>query len=71
MLHVAISGSTRALFVPAGLNPIRAAAVAMLGARRLSAGESDDVERFVPTYLRKSDAELQRADAVEILPQDG
>ena len=61
----------RALFVPAGLNAIRAAAVAMLGARRLSAGESDDVERFVPTYLRKSDAELQRADARQILPQDG
>ena len=58
------SGS-RALFVPSGLNWIRAAAIAVLGARRLSAGDADDVERLVPTYLRKSDAELQHADTKE------
>ena len=51
----------RALFVPSSLNVIRAAAVAVIGARRLSAGDSDDIERFVPTYLRRSDAELKRA----------
>jgi tRNA threonylcarbamoyladenosine biosynthesis protein TsaB len=59
--RIVASIGPRALFVPASLNSIRAAAVAVLGARRLSAGDSDDIERFVPTYLRKSDAELQRA----------
>ena len=53
----------RALLVPPSLNLIRAASVAVLGARRLSAGASDDIERFVPTYLRRSDAELQRSAA--------
>lgn len=53
----------RARFVPPSLNSIRAAAVAVLGAHRLSVGDSDDIEQFVPTYLRKSDAELQRNGA--------
>jgi tRNA threonylcarbamoyladenosine biosynthesis protein TsaB len=52
----------RAVFVPAALNSIRAATIAMLGARRLCAGQPDDVERLVPTYLRRSDAEIKRAD---------
>ena len=52
----------RALFVPTGLHSIRAAAIGMLGARRLSSGDSDDIERLVPTYLRKSDAEMALAD---------
>lgn len=50
-----------ALFAAAGLNTGRAAAIAALAARRLSAGEADDVETLVPTYLRKSDAELKMA----------
>ena len=53
----------RAQFAPPGLNPIRAAAVAILGARRLADGEADDVELLVPTYLRRSDAEKSLAGA--------
>jgi tRNA threonylcarbamoyladenosine biosynthesis protein TsaB len=53
----------QAVFVPAERNAIRAATIAMLGARRLVGGHADDVERLVPTYLRKSDAEIKRADA--------
>lgn len=53
----------RALFAAGALNATRAATIAMLGARRLIAGRSDDVERLVPTYLRKSDAEIKGAAA--------
>ncbi|KPJ77077.1 MAG: hypothetical protein AMJ54_09345 [Deltaproteobacteria bacterium SG8_13] len=60
--RIEAAAGRRALFVPAGFHSIRAAAVAILGARRLSAGDPDDVERFVPTYLRRSDAELRHAD---------
>ena len=50
----------RALFAPAVQHIIRAATVAQLAWPRLDAGDTDDLERFVPTYLRKSDAELNR-----------
>ena len=52
----------RALFAPDALHWIRAASIAVLGARKLAAGDADDVEFLVPTYLRKSDAEMVRAD---------
>lgn len=50
----------RAHFAPATQNVIRAATVAQLAWRRFDAGDTDDLARFVPVYLRKSDAELNR-----------
>jgi len=50
----------RAHFAPATQNVIRAATVAQLAWRRFGAGDTDDLARFVPVYLRKSDAELNR-----------
>jgi tRNA threonylcarbamoyladenosine biosynthesis protein TsaB len=50
----------RAQFATPGLNTIRAATVALLGYRRIAAGEGDEIDSMVPTYLRKSDAELPR-----------
>ncbi len=37
---------------------VRAATLAFLGRRRLLAGEADDPARFVPRYIRKSDARM-------------
>jgi tRNA threonylcarbamoyladenosine biosynthesis protein TsaB len=50
----------RAHFAPAIQHIIRAATVAQLAWPRFEAGDTDELERFVPTYLRKSDAELNR-----------
>jgi len=47
-------------FVPASRNIIRAATVGFLGQARLEKGLTDDVDTFVPRYIRKSDAELKR-----------
>lgn len=61
--HEILAKAGRHAFIaPVGLNAIRGAAIAMLGARRLSAGDADDVDLLVPTYLRKSDAELKLAE---------
>ncbi len=49
---------SRASFAPDGLNVIRAAILANLGATRLSRGETDDLHAIAPAYIRKSDAEL-------------
>ena len=50
----------RARFAAAGLNNIRAGTVARLGHQRILEGDVDDIATLVPTYLRKSDAELNR-----------
>jgi tRNA threonylcarbamoyladenosine biosynthesis protein TsaB len=43
---------------PSGHHIPRASTVAGLGYRRLASGECDDAAAIVPTYIRKSDAEL-------------
>ena len=68
--QIAEKAGRRALFAAAGLNIGRAAAIAALGARRLLSGEADDTETLVPTYLRKSDAELKLAQTKSV-PVDG
>lgn len=50
----------RAHFASATQHIIRAATVAQLAWRRFDAGDTDDLTRFVPTYLRKSDAEMNK-----------
>jgi tRNA threonylcarbamoyladenosine biosynthesis protein TsaB len=51
----------RALFATAALNDIRATTVARLARQRILEGDVDDIATLVPTYLRKSDAELNRS----------
>ena len=46
-------------FAPAYQHTIRASTVAHLGMMRLTREETDDMETFVPYYIRKSDAELK------------
>ena len=41
-------------------NIIRAATVAALAHKRLVSGETDDIMTFTPTYLRKSDAKINK-----------
>jgi tRNA threonylcarbamoyladenosine biosynthesis protein TsaB len=48
----------RAYFAPENQNIIRAATVARLGLRRFDHQTTDDIDRLVPHYVRKSDAEL-------------
>ena len=43
-----------------GLVQPRAASVALLGSRRLSKGDSDDVDSLEPRYMRLSEAELRQ-----------
>lgn len=50
----------QAYFAPSGQHIIRGATVALLGQRRIATGDIDEIESLVPTYLRKSDAELNR-----------
>ena len=50
-------------------NSIRAAMVASLAHKRLSSGETDDIMQFTPTYLRKSDAEINNSNGKR-LPLD-
>jgi tRNA threonylcarbamoyladenosine biosynthesis protein TsaB len=45
---------------PPGHHILRASSVAELGYRRLRSGDHDEAAAFVPTYIRKSDAELKR-----------
>jgi tRNA threonylcarbamoyladenosine biosynthesis protein TsaB len=56
----------RAHFATAAQHIIRAATVAQLAWRRFDAGDSDDLARFAPTYLRKSDAELNKLKSLPI-----
>lgn len=46
-------------FVPGSRHIIRASAVAWLSLSRFKRRETDDVQRLVPHYIRKSDAELK------------
>jgi tRNA threonylcarbamoyladenosine biosynthesis protein TsaB len=46
-------------FAPRYQHTIRASTVASLSMERLLKGESDAVETFVPSYIRRSDAELK------------
>jgi tRNA threonylcarbamoyladenosine biosynthesis protein TsaB len=52
--------SEAALFAPRHLWPIRAAAVAALGAEKLARGETLDVATFEPYYIRPSEAVASR-----------
>ncbi len=45
-------------FAPVYLHTIRASTVASLSMERFLTGESDGIETFVPSYIRRSDAEL-------------
>ena len=47
-----------AVFAPASHHTIRASTLACLARDRLESAETDDVKRFVPVYIRKSDAEI-------------
>jgi len=54
-----------------GHNVIRGSTVARMGLKRIKDSDFDDVSAFVPYYIRKSDAELNRSkgrdEGVEIL----
>lgn len=56
---VAVLGE-RARFAPPPLDRPFAASVAALGLSRLGRGETEDLARVEPVYLRKSEAELKR-----------
>lgn len=58
MIRDSLGGS--AYFAPSPVNVIRAFTVARLAWKRLENGDSDEVTRFVPVYLRKSDAQVNR-----------
>lgn len=47
-----------ALFAPVIQNTIRASTVAYLSLPAFEAGHTDDIARFVPAYIRRSDAEI-------------
>lgn len=49
----------KALFAPYYLNFPRAANVAMLGLRKLKAGERADLSKIEPLYIRRVEAEIQ------------
>jgi tRNA threonylcarbamoyladenosine biosynthesis protein TsaB len=48
------------VWAPDGLHGIRPGVLAQRGWRRLQSGQVEDVRSFGPTYIRKSDAELNR-----------
>jgi tRNA threonylcarbamoyladenosine biosynthesis protein TsaB len=50
----------RLVLAPPHLNVIHASSVAWLGWHRLRSGESEDVSRCAPLYVRPSEAELKR-----------
>jgi len=47
-------------FAPAEQHTIRASTVANLSISRFELGRTDDLSRFAPVYIRKSDAEINR-----------
>lgn len=49
---------TKALFTPVHTNIIRASDAAMIALARFKNGEKENLAGFVPSYIRKSDAEL-------------
>ena len=48
----------KAFFVPAAQNYVRPSSVAVLGYQRLSRGTVTPLDKIVPIYIRKSDAEM-------------
>lgn len=48
----------KARFPPDGYHVIRASSVARMAFVRLKRGAADDIDDFIPKYIRKSDAEL-------------
>lgn len=50
-------------FAPAGMNRMRAASVAQLGAEKFRRGETVSASDFAPEYLRKSQAEREFEEA--------
>ncbi|WP_456431916.1 tRNA (adenosine(37)-N6)-threonylcarbamoyltransferase complex dimerization subunit type 1 TsaB [Thermosulfuriphilus sp.] len=48
----------KAFFAPAHLNHVRPTTVGILAARRLKKGQSDDLKRLSPIYVRPSEAEI-------------
>jgi hypothetical protein len=56
MIEARLGGMAR---LPSGEHHlIRASSVARLAFLRLSRGTADDIDDFIPRYIRKSDAEL-------------
>lgn len=48
-----------AYFAPAYMNRVRASVVGYIGMKQILDGRTTDVERLVPHYIRKSDAEIK------------
>lgn len=59
---IAESLMDRAVFAPPEANILRAATLAFIGMERLMKQDVDDPVRFVPHYIRKSDARLPRSN---------
>ncbi|MFZ1984101.1 MAG: tRNA (adenosine(37)-N6)-threonylcarbamoyltransferase complex dimerization subunit type 1 TsaB [Desulfatitalea sp.] len=60
-LYAAVIGerlARTARLADAGLHALQPGMVARLGAQRLAQGHRDDVRRFIPVYLRPSDAQV-------------
>jgi tRNA threonylcarbamoyladenosine biosynthesis protein TsaB len=49
-----------AYFTPPYLNRVRASVVGYIGMKRILDGQIADIDRLVPHYIRKSDAEIKR-----------
>jgi tRNA A37 threonylcarbamoyladenosine modification protein TsaB len=47
-----------AFFAPMPQNTIKASTVAFLSLNKFQNKDTDDIDRFIPHYIRKSDAEL-------------
>ena len=52
--------SNLAYFAPPYLNRVRASVVGHIGMKRILDGQIADIDRLVPHYIRKSDAEIKR-----------
>jgi len=59
---------TDAWFAPPYQHTIRSSTVAFLGIKRFQKGDTDDVEAFVPFYIRKSDAQINIAGGIDRMP---
>jgi len=47
-----------AFFAPMSQNTIKASTVAFLSLNKFQNKDTDDIHRFIPHYIRRSDAEL-------------
>ena len=52
-----------AFFAPMPQNTIKASTVAFLSLNKFQNKDTDDIQRFIPRYIRKSDAELNLANS--------